>query len=63
MRASIPWLFDHYASQIRTLEASFQAFFHGFCARVLPVIAPLIMMSFCFNTPFLFEIVLVTGAP
>ena len=46
-----PWIFDHYASQVRTLLASFQAFFRGYYARVVPVLVPPIDMSFFFEHP------------
>ena len=55
MRASIPYLFDHYASQMRTLLTSFQAFFYGYYARVVPVLVLFIniIMSFFFEYPIL----------
>ena len=41
VRARIARLFDHYASQVRTLLAPVQVFFHGYYARVLPVLRSL----------------------
>ena len=51
MRANIPWLFDHYASQTRTLLALFQAFFHGYYARVVPALSSIYFDTFL-STPY-----------
>ena len=63
VRAIIPCSFDQYASQIRTPSASFQDLFHGYDAQDVPVLVPLIIMSFFFEHLFLFEIVLMSAHP